>query len=156
MKVLKGANQRSRDISHRLFHPCLQSLKSQLDERASVEQLQARSSSARRHRACRAELLPCEDVILLVGTVLGTVSYAHTWFLCALVLRPIKHHADGATRFVNRHIVYVATSSAEVSAVFWWRIPALCLSALHCLLVVSEEHVFYHLKAAEEKDGLYV
>lgn len=53
-----------------------------------------------------AELLPCEDVILLAGTVLGTC------IMCTCLV------TDGATRFVNRHIVYVATSSAKVSAVF--------------------------------------
>lgn len=102
---------------HCLFHLCLQSLKSQLDEQVSVEQLQARSSSARRHRACRAA--PMWGCYSARGYCSGYLYHVHM---------PGYRWGDQVCE------VYVATSSAKVSAVFWWRIPALCLSALHCLL----------------------
>ncbi len=70
MLVLKVTNQRSGDISRYLFHPCLQSLKSQPDERvlSSCECI-ARDELITAH-ACGVEMLPCKDGFTLADTVL--------------------------------------------------------------------------------------
>ncbi len=108
----------SQERRHLTFDPRLQSLKSQLDERAGVEQLRGRregraSVTRRRSResaflhadsvlcACGAEMLPHEDGFLRADTVCALISCARVLFLCVRDLTLFKRHRRVLLQFYH-------------------------------------------------------